>query len=272
VHARIVLVLICSTSSFAETPSRTCDAAEIRAARRDAEKRAKARDPAGARDLLAALEKRCTVDTGTRDAPNLEALWYYSDRSWDAKLAGDPVECMRLLALVSDPHDGLLDGDAAAGVAKAIEHNEQACEKAHEEARKEFEARPCALAAGKGAIAAGDACVAIEGGASYDAFKQALDRGKEGDASRLCPRLVVITPAGRQRLRSRGGPLADTSSCCGADKLSVAVTGGKLRIRVTSSVPSRDCFGGTATTSIDAIYEVRGAEAHATDDDSLLLH
>ena len=119
-------LILFSTLSLAETPTRTCDAAEIRAARRDAEKRAKARDPAGARDLLAALEKRCNLDTGSRDTPNLEALWYYSDRSWDAKLAGNPVECLRLLALVSDPHDGLLDGDAAAGVAKAIEHNQQA--------------------------------------------------------------------------------------------------------------------------------------------------
>jgi hypothetical protein len=171
---------------------------------------------------------------------------------------------------VTDPHDGLLDGDAAASVAKAIEHNEEACEKAHEEARKEFEARPCPFAAG--AMAAGDACVAIEGGASFAAFKQALDRGKEGDAARLCPRLVRITQARRQRLRSLGGPLVDTSTCCGANKLTVAATGGKLRVRVTSSAPSRDCFGGTATSSIDAIYEVRGAEAHATDDDSLLLH
>jgi hypothetical protein len=271
------LISLFSTASYAApspAPSHTCSAAEIRAARRDAEKRVKAHDPAGARDLLAALEKRCSIDTGDRDAPNLEALWYYSDRSWDSKLAGDPVECMRLLAQVSDPHDGLLEAAAAAGVAKAIEHNEQACEAAHEEARKEFEARPCPFAAGAGttAVAAGDACLAIESGADYDTFKQALDSGKEGDAARLCPRLLRITRAGRQRLRTRDGILADTSSCCGANQLAVATSGGKLRVRVTSKVPSRDCFGGTATTAIDAIYELRGAEAHLTDDDSLLLH
>ena len=114
--------------------------------------------------------------------------------------------------------------------------------------------------------------MAIESGASYETFKKALDKGKENDSARLCPKLVRITPAGKQRLRSRGGVLADTSSCCGADKLAVATTGGKLRVRVMSKVPSRDCFGGTATTAIDAIYEVRGAEANVTDDDSLLLH
>jgi hypothetical protein len=253
-------------------PSRSCDAAEIRAARRDAELRTKEHDPAGARDLLVALQKRCIVSKGTHEAPNLEALWYYSDRSWDAKLAGDPVECLRLLALVSDPHDGLLDGAAVASVAEAIEHNQQACAKAHEDARKEFEARPCPFEAGDGAIAAGAACVAIEGGADHSAFMKALERGKQGAASRLCPRLVRITRAGRQRLRSSGGPLADTSSCCGVDTMTVASTGGKVRVRVTSSLPSRECFGGTLTTQIDAIYEVRGDEARVTDDDSLLLH
>jgi hypothetical protein len=269
------LILLFSTQSFAApspAPSRACETAEIRAARREAEKRKKAHDPAGARDLLVALEKRCNLDTGTRDAPNLEALWYYSDRAWNAKLAGDPVECMRLLALVSDPHEGVLDGDSAAGVAKAIEHNQQACGAAHEEQRKEFEAKPCPFAAAEGAVAAGDGCVAIEGGASYDEFKQALDSGKEGNSARLCPRLVRITRAGKQRLRTKDGILADTSSCCGVNKLAVATTGGKLRVRVMSKVPSRDCFGGTATTAIDAIYELHGADANLLDDDSLLLH
>jgi len=233
--------------------SRSCTRAEIAAARKDAGKLA----PKAARARLEALEKTCYPDRGTEDKPNQDAYWFWSDLAFAIFKDGDPVECMRVLAAPTDPHESVNRAISDSKVGGALAYNWDQCSKAHEAALHDF--KP-------------DASLSIEGGASYDERKKALDQDKQDDAMRLCPKVMVKTKGKTKALHATEGALLNTSECCGYDRISVATRGTKKLVRLQSEYPSRDCFGGTATTLLDTVYEWTGNELKLVEEDSVGIH
>ena len=261
------VALVVVARGAAGDPPRNCSSAELKAARKAASKLA----PKAARARLEALEKTCDPDTGSEDKPDLEAYWFLSDLAFATLQDGDPVGCLRILAGPTDPHDATNQAVADTKVGKALAYNWDLCTKAHETALRDFTSKPCA-AGDKDAIAADGGCLMIDGGAGFDEFKKALDEDKPDDAARLCPHVVFKTKGKETPLHASGGTLLDTSSCCGYDALSMARKGGKRLLRLQSSSPARDCFGGTATTILDTIYEWTGDQLKLVEDDSVGIH
>ncbi|HUJ59954.1 MAG TPA: hypothetical protein VLX92_15725 [Kofleriaceae bacterium] len=250
--------------------TRSCTPAELRTARKEAGKLAHK----AARARLLALEKTCSPDSGNEDKPDQEAYWFWSDLALVTLQDGDPVECMRILAGPTDLHDATNQAIAGTKVGAALAYNMDRCAKAHEAAFRDFTSRPCAGAGDHPTTATPDGCLSIEGGAGFDEFKTALEHDKQDDAAGLCPH-IAFKPSGKGAklpLHVAEGGLTSTSSCCGYDQLSFATKAGKRLVRVQSESPSRDCFGGTATTALDTIYEWTGTELKLVEDDSISLH
>lgn len=247
-----VVMALCVRDAAGDS-SRECTHAELAAARKEAGKLA----PKAARARLEAVEKVCYPSAGTDDKPNLDAYWFWSDLAFATFKDGDPVGCMRVLAGPTDPHDSTnraIDGSKVGG---ALSYNWDLCSKAHDKAMSDF--KP-------------DATLSIEGGAGYDEFKKALDQDKVDDAAKLCPKLVVKTKGKTTTLHATEGLLVSTSNCCGYNKVATAHRGGKRLVRLSSEYPSRDCFGGTATTLLDTVYEWTGNELKLVEDDSVGIH
>jgi hypothetical protein len=237
--------------------SKACSHAEISTARKEAGKLA----PKAARARLEALEKTCYVDTGSEDKPNQDAYWYWSDLAFATYKDGDPVGCMRILSGPIDPHDATNHAIADSKVGNALSYNWDLCSNAHDAKFSDFKPEPC-----------GDTCLAIEGGATHDDFQKALAQEKQDDAAHLCPRLVVKTKGKTTKLHATEGALLSTSDCCGYNKISTARRAAKRLVRLQSEMPSRDCFGGTATTLLDTTYEISGTELKLVSEDSVTVH
>ena len=262
------LALVMTTRGAAADSSRSCSNAELRAARKDASKLA----PKAARAKLQALERTCTPDPGVDGKPNQEAYWFWSDLAYATLKDGDPVECLRILAGPSDMHDETNEAVAGTKVGRALAYNWELCTKAHEAALRDFTSKPCTTAGALPATATDGGCLMIDGGAGFDDFKKALDDDKQDDAARLCPHVVFKAKGKERRLQAAASAFTSTSNCCGYDMLSVARRGGKRLVRLESERPSRDCFGGTATTILDTIYEWTGNQLKLVEDDSIGIH
>lgn len=264
----IGVALVVVARGAAAGPPRSCSNAELKAARKEAGKL----PPKAARARLEALQNACDLDSGSEDKPNQEAYWFWSDLAFATLKDGDPVGCLRILAGPTDLHDATNQAIADTKVGKALAYNWDLCTKAHEAALHDFTSKPCAAASDQPATAVDGGCLIFAGGASFDEFKKALDEDKQDDAARLCPHVAFKAKGKETPLPASGGTLTDTSSCCGYDKLSVARRGGKRLVRLQSTDPSRDCFGGTATTILDTIYEWQGNQLQLVEDDSIGIH
>ena len=245
-----VAMALCVREAASDS-SHECSRAEIAAARKEAGKLA----PKPARARLEALQKVCYPSAGTEDKPNLDAYWFWSDLAFATYKDGDPVGCMRVLAGSTDPHDAVNRAIEDTKVAGALSYNWDLCAKAHDKAMSDF--KPTTD-------------IAIEGGATYDEFKKALDADKADDAAKLCPKIVV--KGKKTALHVTEGALTSTSNCCGYNQVAIARRGNKRLVRLSSQYPSRDCFGGTATTILDTVYEWTGNELKLVEEDSVGIH
>ena len=264
----VALAVVVAGRAAVAGPPRSCTGAELRAARKQASKLS----PRAARARLEALERTCDPDSGSEDKPDEEAYWFWSDLAFATLKDGDPVGCLRVLAGPTDLHDATNQRVADTKVGKALAYNWELCTKAHEAAVADFKSTPCAAAGDRPATASDGGCLMFAGGAGFDEFKKALDDDKQDDAARLCPHVVFKARGKETALRASGGTLLDTSSCCGYDELSTARRAGKRLVRLRSTTPSRDCFGGTATTILDTIYEWQGNALKLVEDDSVGIH
>ncbi len=91
----------------------------------------------------------------------------------------------------------------------------------------------------------------------------------------LCARLIVLTKKKGARATTRALSLSDTaesSICCGFDTVALGGEDGKQLVRVTSKWPSRDCYGGTATVSLDHLYELQGDKLVLVESGNVELH
>jgi len=262
------VALVVAARGAAAGPPRSCSSAELKAARKEASKV----PPKAARARLEALENTCDPDAGSEDKPNQEAYWFWSDLAFATLKDGDPVGCLRILAAPTDLHDATNQAIADTKVGQALAYNWDLCTKAHEAALRDFTSKPCAAAGDQAASATDGGCLMISDGAGFDEFKKALDEDKQDDAARLCPHVVFKAKGKETPLPASGGSLMDTSNCCGYDEVSVAHRAGKRLVRLQSTRPARDCFGGTATTILDTIYEWQGNRLQPVEDDSVGIH
>jgi hypothetical protein len=248
-----------------------CTAAEIKTARAEARAMFDQKAFRASADRLEALMADCVLDDSTWNQdesaklPNLDYYWIQSDLALALHRAGDHAGCLAITAPLTTPAPPLsiyLYDLEEEKVGKALLHNEELCRKAHEAGRSDFKAPPCPFKTdGQAAAALGEACLVL--GASGDPveFEKALDEEVGRDTSALCPTVSAFTRKGGAEpvetlLEARDGPLTDISDCCNITEIATAVRKGARMIRVRGG--GRDCFGGTAETDLDALYEWKG--------------
>jgi hypothetical protein len=247
-----------------------CTAEQVKTARADSKALFDQKAYGPAADRLTELMQSCFLDnaddSGTQ--PNLDFYWVHSDLALAQHRAGDHAGCLATLAPLTTPRPPLsiyLYDLEEEKVGKALLHNEALCRDAHEATRKDFAAAPCPFKTdGQAAARLGDACLVLGPAGEYDAFQKALEEADEdgpGDADGLCPPVSAFTQKPGAEpvetlLQPAEGPLTDTSSCCNLTEISTATRGGKRLVRVRGG--GRDCFGGTADSDTDAIYEWTG--------------
>lgn len=265
----------------------TCTKDQVRQARSQAQAAFERGEFAAARDRLNQLVSNCYLGPDEAgDKPNLDFFWVYSDMSFAAYKVGDFVECLQILGPLTTPHPpwSIYSFELEeTKVGKAIRYNEDLCSKAYEAQQRDFRSDRCsivensdlAIEVPREAVPQDIevVCLTLKGGADYQEFERAIDED-ENEPAKLCPSVVMVSrkrgKTTEVQLRASEGPLADTSNCCNLEELSIAVRDGKQLVRVTGG--GRNCFGGTADVTLDAVYNWQGERLGLIRDSSVVNH
>jgi hypothetical protein len=108
-------------------------------------------------------------------------------------------------------------------------------------------------------------CLLLAAGQGRFSYED-VERVQALPAAEVCPGLVLLRQHRGGRLeqirleipaRSR---LREASDCCGFDQLRVRRDRKGLHLQLRSQAPSRDCFGGTARTSLQEIFLLKDTQ------------
>jgi len=247
-----------------------CSKASMRKARAAADKSARAKDYAKAIATLEAARKAC--DGASPDA--VEEAWLVGDLAVAYWKSGNLLACRQLMEEETFPKS---DASRAGNdkLMGALEYNLEQCEKAFDAQYAALKSDACPLTIDDAAAAAAlpaslfpkgatAACVAIVPDPTPPAAPAAAagdDVDADSDVS--CPRLAVVSKGkggkiDRKLLGAGDSNLVDFNFCCGLNTIAVGIQNGKALIRVGADTWVRECHGGTATTSLDAIFEWKG--------------
>jgi hypothetical protein len=252
-----------------------CGPAALAKLRGAAEKQMKAGNVKAARATLEDAGKRCSGATHEAES----WLWLMSDRIFAAYKDGDKAGCAKLLEAVSDSEEL----EKYPRLAKALFYNAKLCtpredgcdykldhdvpycqlslaaEYAGRSVVKGFEAKKCPVKKHEDAVVVDDAtCIEL------GAFER---KGKEEDLDATCGELFLVDAKGKKtRLDVPDSWLTSTSDCCNAHKVSVKLGKDGAQILVASDGPSRDCFGGTATSDYMTVFDLKGGKLVVSED------
>jgi hypothetical protein len=187
-------------------------------------------------------------------ALNEQIAWTISDLAFAYYKAGKLEDCYGTADGQLAPYIGNVANvfDDKHKVMRALSYNADLCKKAIDKKLGAFvAATPCALAEnGHGippAVHGGKepACVVIQ------------DVKREGEDDLECGAVSLVTKgAAPKTLEPDGGNLGDPSLCCNLGKVSFQKRGESWAMLVLSG--GRDCFGGTASSSEQHVYELSG--------------
>lgn len=249
-------------------------------------------DPASAYKVLETFRSTCrtSLRQGSEERPNLQHYWLHSDLAALALRSGDPVRCLQILGPLTVPMYSPLTRPPLDGsrVARAIHHTARKCERAHETQYSAFKHAPCELevdGASRGravrvppeAVSADaeEACLVITSPHGEEDARQAVLSGATIPDEKLCPSVQLTTRSSTGQISSRTiGNLAtffDPTDCCRVQPVSVALDE-EDGVLVRMVGEGRDCFGGTAISTINALGRIRTGTFEPVETTIIRLH
>jgi hypothetical protein len=264
-----------------KTKSVDCSKTAKRKARAAADKAMKAKDYKAA---IATLEPLAHCNDTDQEA--IESAWLQGDLAVAYDKNGQYVECKRLVEPLVFPKSDVAR-QANDKLLGALQYNLDHCQKQFDAQYASIKGDACPLKLDDAVAAAslpaalvpkpagaGPACVALLPGAASAAKKDDSKQDDDGLAEVVCPQVAVVWKAKgkleRQALAVDAGALGD-DFCCGMTRIAVGSKDGKALVRISSPEWVRECHGGTATMSLDTIFEWKGSALSVVSDASNLL-
>lgn len=234
-----------------------CTVDALKQLRKTADAHVKAGAPDKAVVLLDSVS--CFLEEEQDAALNEQIAWSISDHAFALYKAGKHEDCYRVAESQLQPYRGNVAevfGDDTK-VVKALSYNSGLCRKAAEKKRGTFVERgPCALGDGIGFPGDPNTCLDIgEMGHTID---------EDGNQDRECGAISLLEPGkggkpARTALTVEGdhdANLSDASVCCNNGSITFQKRGTTWALLVTTE--GENCQGGTARTSEEHVYELRG--------------
>lgn len=243
-------------------PKLDCSTAAKRKARGVADKAVKAKDYKLAIATLAPYASTCSSSGDEA----IETAWLRGDLAVAYELSGDYVACKAMMEPLVFPKSDV-SRNGSDKLTSALQYNLDQCEKKLDDefAALRSDACPFKVDDSDGAVAAPGSLVPKGATAACVAFVSAEDKpaAKKPDDDDLrpvsCPAIALVSkgPGAKLTRRVLGKPSDDETFCCGFNRLAVGVKAGQSLIRVSADTWVRECHGGTATTSLDKIFELK---------------
>lgn len=239
-----------------------CTTTAKRKARGIADKAVKAKDYKLAIATLEPYSQSCSAsgDEAT------ETAWLVGDLSVAYLLAADYIRCKGVLEPLIYPKSDV-SRSGSDKLTSALQFNFDQCEKKFDAQYTALKSDKCPFtidSANGSALApaslvprgATAACVALVSSDDKPAPKKADD---DDLAPVSCPAVALVSKGAGGKLTKRvlGKLDGDDTFCCGYNKIAVGIKDGQSLIRVGADTWVRECHGGTATTSLDTIYELK---------------
>jgi hypothetical protein len=246
-----------------------CSKGAMRKARAAADKAVRGKDYKAAIATLETFRNQC-ADV---ELDPVASAWLIGDLAVAYWKAGQYLECRKLMELETFPKSDVAQGGNDK-LMSALDYNLEQCSKAFDAEYATLAANPCPLAIDdavasaalpaalvpKGATAA---CMALVPGPAAPAAAHA-GSDDDDDDDVVCPRLAVVSKGSsgklvRRPLGAADQSLADPTFCCGLNQVAVGVKDGKALVRIGADTWARECHGGTATSTLDTIFEWKGS-------------
>ena len=266
--AAVGLVLLTSGTGLADKdakpadPKVDCTMAAKRKARGVADKAVKAKDYKLAIATLAPYAASCSSSGDEA----IETAWLIGDLAVAYELNGDYVACKAAVEPLVFPKSDV----ARAGtekLASALQYNLDHCEKKLDDSYALLKSNACPFEIDDSTVAAAVPASLVPKGATAACValvspddKRGAAKPDDGDLPPVsCPVIALVAKGAGAKLTRRvlGKPSDDETFCCGFNKIAVGVKAGQSLIRVGADSWVRECHGGTATTSLDKIFELK---------------
>ncbi len=288
----IALLVLWATPGRADPPSPPPCVHEALVAGLDA---ARAQAAAGhlraASDALAALVGSCDFAVlAWRDAESIaDYRAVLAERAAVHAALGEHEACLRILGPIavdlSDSDDanpskrralGLIDQCQAGRDARFGGFSRDACTLVADDAVAAVALPAAAVPKGSDA-----ACIAFEGLAGDDAFMRLTETGwgnraeTQRHSRRLCGHAVLVTRAGKKVTRRTlasptDGRAFDVGFCCNVGRGTLSVDAATRRLRIRAQGASV-CGGGSATVSLDEVYQWSARALELVDQGTFVL-
>jgi len=276
------VLLLGSGTAFADKPAKPaapkvdCSTNAKRKARGVADKAVKAKDYKLA---IATLEPYASTCSTSGDEA-IETAWLVGDLAVAYELNGDYVACKAAMEPLVFPKSDV-SRSGSAKLASALQYNLDHCQKKFDAEYATLKSAPCPFAVdGSSGAATAPASLLPKGAtAACVALVEPVDKPaptKHDDddlAPVSCPVVALVSKGAGAKLTRRvlGKAGDDETFCCGFNKISVGVKAGKTLVRVGADTWVRECHGGTATTSLDRIFELKDNALEVVVDASVVL-
>ena len=261
------LVLLISGTGLADKGAKPADSnvdctmAAKRKARGVADKAVKAKDYKLAIATLAPYAATCSSSGDEA----IETAWLIGDLAVAYELNGDYVACKAAVEPLVFPKSDVSRAGSDK-LSSALQYNLDQCQKKLDDSYAALKSNSCPFAIDDSTVAAAvpaslvpkgatAACVALVGPDD----KRAGAKPDDDLPPVSCPVIALVAkgPGAKLTRRVLGKPSDDETFCCGFNKIAVGVKAGQSLIRVGADSWVRECHGGTATTSLDKIFELK---------------
>ncbi len=271
-----------------------CTLAQVKESRGKFKKLFDKKEYKAAREVYAALDQQCSLLPDPEDKLKTSEHYYWieSERALSFFKEGDLKNCLQSLAPLLRP-SGIVGYEqngisSESAVYKAIENNNNLCEKATTSESEHFSKKPCPLPGMPKLTLASVELPAKENqskvclllieakmGRSYY-LKDDADDPKQAEA---CPNIVLaIQKSDKLELKSLkvkedDGPLGEITSCCGLIKLGYQKVKENELIELSAESEQGPCGGhGTARFTPAATYKLRGDQLKLLKDNTVSSH